>query len=234
MDAVILAAGLGTRLRPHTLTTPKPLLLVQGRPILDWIIGALPKSVDRLFVVTHYLREQVAAYLTSQRRIINATEAFQESPKGTGHALQCCLPMLKSEQVLVLNGDDLFGARDLAALATGGPGILCHPVDEPEKFGIIFERPDGTIEKLVEKPLIRGIHLANTGAYLFPREVLMQPLVLSPRGEYEITDFVNMAISKGPVRAVRASFWHPIGTQEAWDRAQGLSLASCENSAEKS
>ncbi|MBM4095717.1 MAG: nucleotidyltransferase family protein [Planctomycetes bacterium] len=229
MDAVILAAGLGTRLRPHTLTTPKPLLLVQGRPILDWIIGALPKSVDRLFVVTHYLREQVAAYLTSQQRITNATEAFQESPKGTGHALQCCLPMLKSDHVLVLNGDDLFGAKDIAALARGGPGILCHPVDEPEKFGIIFERPDGTIEKLVEKPRILGTHLANTGAYLFPLEVLRQPLALSPRGEYEITDFVNMAISKGSVRAVRASFWHPIGTQEAWDMAQGLSLAICEN-----
>ena len=54
MDAVILAAGLGTRLRPHTLTTPKPLLPIQGRPILDWTIGALPPSVNRLLVVTHY------------------------------------------------------------------------------------------------------------------------------------------------------------------------------------
>ena len=62
MDAIILAAGLGTRLRPHTLTTPKPLLPVRGRPILDWALGALPAAVDRVLVVTHYLGEQIEAY----------------------------------------------------------------------------------------------------------------------------------------------------------------------------
>ena len=66
MDAVILAAGLGTRLRPHTLTTPKPLLPVQSRPILDWTFAALPKCVDRVIVVTHHLSEQVEAYLRRQ------------------------------------------------------------------------------------------------------------------------------------------------------------------------
>ena len=55
MDAIILAAGLGTRLRPHTLSTPKPLLPVRGRPILDWALGALPRSVDRVLVVVNYL-----------------------------------------------------------------------------------------------------------------------------------------------------------------------------------
>ena len=227
MDAVILAAGLGTRLRPHTLATPKPLLPVQGRPILDLIIGALPPSVDRLFVVTHYLREQVGAYLAAQRHVASASEVIQEIPRGTGHAIQCCLNHLRSEQVLVLNGDDLFGANDIARLAEGDSAILCHPVDTPEKFGIVFTNADSTVEKLVEKPSINGIHLANTGAYLLPLEVLRQPLVLSPRGEYEITDFVNMAIARGPVRAVRAQFWHPIGTQEAWDAAQLLDLAAC-------
>lgn len=227
MDAVILAAGLGTRLRPHTLSTPKPLLPVQGRPILDWIIGALPPSVDRLLVVTHYLREQVAAYLKSQKWVPHATEAFQQTPRGTGHAIQCCLDQLRSEHVLVLNGDDLFGAMDIAALADGGPGILCHPVDTPEKFGIVFTKTDGTVEKLVEKPKISGARLANTGAYLFSLDVLRQPLSLSPRGEYEITDFVNMSLTRGPVRAMTASFWLPIGTQEAWDAAQSADLSSC-------
>ncbi len=63
MDAVILAAGLGTRLRPHTLQTPKPLLPVQGRPILDWALAALPSAVDRVVVVVHYLADQVQSYL---------------------------------------------------------------------------------------------------------------------------------------------------------------------------
>ena len=55
MDAVLLAAGLGTRLRPHTLTIPKPLLPVQGRAVLDWTIAALPRQVNRLVVVVNYL-----------------------------------------------------------------------------------------------------------------------------------------------------------------------------------
>ena len=64
MDAIILAAGLGTRLRPHTLQTPKPLLPIRGRPILDWTLGALPLAVDRVIVVVHYLAEQIRVELS--------------------------------------------------------------------------------------------------------------------------------------------------------------------------
>ena len=61
MDAVILAAGLGTRLRPHTERTPKPLLPIQGRPILDWTLGALPPAVDRVLLVVGLLTRPAAA-----------------------------------------------------------------------------------------------------------------------------------------------------------------------------
>src|SRR4051812_44488144 len=71
MDAILLAAGLGTRLRPHTLTTPKPLLPVQNRPLLDWTIAALPSCVDRLLVVTHYLADQIEAYLAHQKHVLD-------------------------------------------------------------------------------------------------------------------------------------------------------------------
>src|SRR5277367_2366673 len=97
MDAVIMAAGLGTRLRPHTLTTPKPLLPVRGRPILDWILGALPGKVDRLVVVVHYLSEQVEQYLNAQRRFAQWTTVFQQQPQGTGDALRQCRQHIRSE-----------------------------------------------------------------------------------------------------------------------------------------
>src|SRR5580704_1614963 len=108
MDAIILAAGLGTRLRPHTLQTPKPLLPVRGRPILDWSLGALPAAVDRVLVVVNYLGEQIEAYLHGQRHFARWEVVRQEQPRGTGDALRSCQKQLRSERFLVLNGDDLY------------------------------------------------------------------------------------------------------------------------------
>ena len=94
MDAVILAAGLGTRLRPHTLSTPKPLLSVHGRPILDWTFGALPSSVDRVIVVVHHLAEQIDSYLRAQTHVSEWLTVRQTEPRGTGDALRNCQHLL--------------------------------------------------------------------------------------------------------------------------------------------
>jgi len=226
MDAVILAAGFGTRLRPHTLSTPKPLLPVQGRPILDWIIGALP-SVDRLVVVVNYLAEQIEAYLAQQTHVKNWTTVRQDVPRGTGDALRVCRSHITGDKLLVLNGDDLYGAADLASLASKPMGLLAHPVDEPRKFGIVFARPDGTLEKLIEKPDMDGRQRANIGAYLFPKSVFEIDLPLSPRGEYEITDAVSALAKTGSFHVVEATYWLPIGTVEAWNNAQTADLRAC-------
>jgi bifunctional UDP-N-acetylglucosamine pyrophosphorylase/glucosamine-1-phosphate N-acetyltransferase len=224
MDAIILAAGLGTRLRPHTLQTPKPLLPVRSRPILDWALGALPPTVDRVLVVAHYLAEQIEAYLQTQRYFAQWLVVPQGEPRGTGDALRRCREHIRSDRFLVMNGDDLYGARDLAELAACPAGLLVHPVDEPRLFGIAFLRHDGTLERLEEKPPIDGRQLANTGAYLFPREVFSIGLTLSPRGEYEITQYVTDLAAQRPFHVVQAQFWLPIGTLEAWQEAQGKDL----------
>lgn len=227
MDAIILAAGKGLRMRPLTLTTPKPLLPLQGRPILDWSLGALPREVDRVLVVVHYLSEQIEAYLKTQSHFREWLAVPQGEARGTGDAFRCCRPHLRSDRFLVMNGDDLYGAADLAELAGSGAGVLCHPVDEPEKFGIANLKPDGFLDKLVEKPKgLSSPQLANTGAYLFPREVFDVELKLSERGEYEITDYVSSLAARQPVRVVRAKFWLPIGTPEALEQAQCADLVS--------
>lgn len=226
MDAIILAAGLGTRLRPHTLATPKPLLLVQGRPILDWALGALPAVIDRVLVVVHYLPEQIAAYLEAQQWFRQYLTVHQETPRGTGDAVRACRAHIRSDKCLVLNGDDLYGAADLAELVQRPAGLLVHAVTEPRRFGIVFPRPDGTLERLVEKPDLDGTQLANTGAYVFPRETFDTELQLSARGEYEITDYVTATAARQPVRVVQAQFWLPIGTEQAWQDAQQRDLAS--------
>lgn len=226
MDAVLLAAGLGTRLRPHTEKTPKPLLPVQGRPILDWTLGALPKAVDRIVVVTHYLAEQVDAYLRKQTHFKEWVTVPQGDPQGTGDAFRKCRPHIRSDKVMVINGDDLFGAADLASLADCPAGVIVTEVLEPKRFGIAFLKPDGTLEKLLEKPDLPPPQLANTGAYVFPREVFEIEITRSPRGEYEITDYVTKLAAKQPFHIVRSTFWFPIGDEAAWNAAQKLDLGA--------
>jgi bifunctional UDP-N-acetylglucosamine pyrophosphorylase/glucosamine-1-phosphate N-acetyltransferase len=224
MDAILLAAGLGTRLRPHTLTTPKPLLMVRDRPILDWTLGALPAPVDRVIVVVHYLAEQIEDYLGSQEWFPDWLTVEQGEPRGTGDALRRCQQHVRSDRFLVLNGDDLFGAADLADLASRPAGVLVAKVQEPRKFGIAFLKPDGTLEKLVEKPDLPPPQMANTGAYAFPRSVFDLQISLSPRGEYEITDYVSQLAARQPFHVVQARFWCPIGTEAAWQAAQEQDL----------
>jgi NDP-sugar pyrophosphorylase family protein len=224
MDAIILAAGLGTRLRPHTLTVPKPMLPVRGRPILDWALQALPGAVDRVVVVIHYLGEQIEAYLATQRHIPAWEVVRQHEPRGTGDALRCCRDRLRGGPFLVLNGDDLYGAADLARLARHPAGLLVHPVEEPRRFGIAFLKADGSLEKLVEKPALDGPQLANTGAYVFPPDVFQTELTVSARGEYEITDYVTALARRGTVAVERTNFWLPIGDVAAWQAAQAMDL----------
>ena len=200
MDAIILAAGLGTRLRPHTNTIPKPLLPVQGRPILDWTIAALPRQVDRLIVVTNYLAEQIDAYLATQTHIRDWTTVRQEVPRGTGDALRVCRPHVRSDRLLVLNGDDLYGAADLAR-AGGEAGRASWPTRWTSRgsSGSCSGTRTGRSRELVEKPDMDGTALANIGAYVFPRRVFDIELTLSKRGEYEITEAVDALAKAGAV-----------------------------------
>ena len=220
MDAIILAAGKGTRLRPHTETVPKPLLPVQGRPILDWIIGALP-PVERLVVVVNYLAPQIEDYLAKQTHARNWAAVRQTEPRGTGDALMSCKGEITGDRVMVLNGDDLIGRADLAKLAAVPMGILARPVDTPKDYGILFRNPDGTLHHIEEKP--EGLtppQLANIGGYVFPRRVFDLTLPLSPRGEYEITDAVSQLAASGPFHVVAADYWLPIGTVRQWEDSQ--------------
>ena len=230
MDAVLLAAGLGTRLRPHTLTVPKPLLKVQGRPVLDWTISALPKQVTRLVVVVNYLAEQVEEYLAAQKHIPNWATVRQTTPRGTWDALWSCRGELSGGSFLVLNGDDLFGTADLAELASLPErgfegGVLTHSVANPKQYGIAFPRADGTLDKLVEKPDLPGPMIDNTGAYLYPWRAFNHTPFLSPRNEYEITDLVNLLAQDGKMMPVAAQSWRPIGDIPAWEASQTADLS---------
>ncbi len=225
MDAVILAAGKGVRLQPYTLTTPKPLLEVQGRPILDHLLGALPDAIDRIIVVIHHLGEQLEAYLEKQSFFKDWIAVPQGEARGTGDALRRCQNVIRSDRFMVLNGDDLYGHEDLRRLSLVQAGLLVKAVHDPSLWGIAFKNKAGMLDRLEEKPKgLAGPQLANIGAYLFPRKVFEHELQLSPRGEYEITDYVSYLAARLPVEVLETTFWFPIGNVEAWKSAQHLPL----------
>jgi bifunctional UDP-N-acetylglucosamine pyrophosphorylase/glucosamine-1-phosphate N-acetyltransferase len=178
-----------------------------------------------VIVVINYLGGQIEAYLQTQTRVAAWEVVRQDVPRGTGDALLSCRHRLRGGSFLVLNGDDLYGAADLAELSQMRAGVVCQTVNEPEKFGIAYLKPDGTLAKLIEKPRdLSGPQLANTGAYVFPAEVFDTELTRSPRGEYEITQYVSAEAARGKFEVVKARFWLPIGDVAAWQAAQEMDL----------
>ena len=224
MDAIILAAGLGTRLRPHTLTTPKPLLPVRGRPILDWTLAALPPAVDRVVVVVNYLAEQIEATCGGRSHFGTGRRCAGE-PRGTGDALRSCRGQVRSDRLLVLTATTCTAPPTSPRWPRSRPACSCVKSPSRGNSGSSFTRPDGTLGTFGrEAPDLDGRQLANIGAYLFPRSALDTELPLSPRGEYEITDAVSAVAARQPFFAVPARVWLPIGDEAAWRAAEELDL----------
>jgi dTDP-glucose pyrophosphorylase len=194
--------------------------------MLDWTLGALPLVIDRVLVVVHHLADQIETYLQKQKHLNDYVVVRQEVPRGTGDALRACQAVLRGDRFMALNGDDLYGASDLAELARCQAGVLVHTVQDPRRWGIAFLKTNGALDRLVEKPDLEGPQLANTGAYIFPSDVFDIPLAPSARGEYEITDYVSAVAKRQAVEVVPADFWMPIGTIEVWQQAQELDLES--------
>ncbi len=228
MDAIILAGGKGTRMQPLTATTPKPLLLVQGKPILEWSLLTLPLQVDHVIVVVNYLKEQVADYMQKQT-IIRSYTLVEQHPKplGTGHAVQCCRPFLRSDQFMVLNGDDLYDSASLEQLAAQPIGILGATRDNASKWGVLVVGENNHLSRIHEKPPA-GTYpdpvFVNAGAYKFDNRIFEYELPLSSRGEYEITDYMTYLAASVEVNIVPGQFWNPIGTPEDLERAQALDI----------
>ncbi|MCE2472042.1 MAG: nucleotidyltransferase family protein [Anaerolineae bacterium] len=229
MDGIILAGGEGTRMRPLTLTRPKPLLPLQNRPILEWSLMSLRGIVERVLVVAHYLKAQIAEFMA--RQSLFADYALVEQlprPLGTGHALQCCRDFLRSDDFLVINGDDLFSWSALSELSREGYGILSARRRDYERYGVIVRNAAGDFHAIDEKPP-RGRYAApapcSIGAYKFRADVFDYRLEKTARGEYEISDYMTAAARDHAVAVVDSPFWLPIGDPAALEAAQTVDVA---------
>ena len=229
MDGIILAGGEGTRMRPLTLTRPKPLLPLQNRSILEWSLMSLRGIVDRVLIVAHYLKAQIAEFMA--RQSLFADYALVEQlprPLGTGHALQCCRDFLRSDDFLVINGDDLFSWSALSELSRQRYGILSARRRDYERYGVIVRNAAGDFQAIDEKPP-RGRYAApapcSIGAYKFRADVFDYRLEKTARGEYEISDYMTAAARDHAVTVVDSPFWLPIGDPAALEAAQTVDVA---------
>jgi len=229
MDGIILAGGAGTRMRPLTLDKPKPLLELRDRPILAWSLMSLRGAVDRVLVVVHHLKEQIADFMAAQDIFADYQLVDQlPEPLGTGHALLCCRDQLASDGFLVVNGDDLYSAAALRELSRQEFGLLSNARADYEHFGVVVRNPTGAFLRIHEKPP-PGTYSApapcNSGAYKFTRAVFDYKLSKSERGELEITDCISAAAREHAVAVVESPFWLPIGDPAALAAAQSVDLA---------
>jgi bifunctional UDP-N-acetylglucosamine pyrophosphorylase/glucosamine-1-phosphate N-acetyltransferase len=221
MQCVILAAGKGTRLRPLTDATPKQLVMVQGRPLLDHIVEALPSAVDEIIMVTGYLEEQIKAHCGDKYMGRKMTYFTQATPTGTAHALWLCKDVLKG-RFLFMFGDDIHGANDLARVTSYSRALLAMPTKTPERFGIVVRHPDGTVAEFVEKPVHPPSNLASTGVMVLDTHIFEFAITVERNGEYYLTDVIAEYVEQYPMAVVEQELWIPIGYPEDITRAETI------------
>lgn len=216
MQAVIMAAGLGTRLRPLTEHAPKPLINVAGIPIIGRTIHSLPSSIDELIVIIGHHGDQIKNYISTiwskPVKFIEQTELL-----GTGHAIHLAKSFLKNK-FLVLNGDDLYAMSDLERLSQEELGLLICHLAEPIKSGRPVADAAGRLIEIQEATMTTTV---NCGTYLLNEKFFSYPLVkLEGKNEYGLPQTLAVMARDYPVTLVEASFWMPIGTHEELARAE--------------
>lgn len=178
ITAVILAGGLGTRLRAVVSDCPKVLARINGRPFITYLLDYLAAAgLRRVVLCTGYLGEQVSAELGEEYQGLSLGYSREEIPLGTGGALKLACPMFGSDPVLVMNGDsycaadlDLFLRQHKAAGATAS--MLLTEVPEVDRYGSVLVDKLGRVERFEEKGGNTGPGLINAGTYLLSTEIV--------------------------------------------------------------
>lgn len=238
MKLIVPMAGRGTRLRPHTHVTPKPLLPVAGRTMVERIVetfaGALPRGFDEaVFVLGPDFGDGVRDQLTAiaGRFGIRAAFAVQETARGTAHAVAQAADALDGEVVIVF-ADTLFemGTPDLDADAV----VWTKTVEDPSRFGVAVHDDTGRITEFVEKPstpisreAIVGIYYIRDGATL-RREIdyLIENHVTGIGDEFQLTDALDRMLKAGlTFKTASVDAWLDCGTIPALMETSTLVLA---------
>jgi bifunctional UDP-N-acetylglucosamine pyrophosphorylase/glucosamine-1-phosphate N-acetyltransferase len=229
MDAIIMCAGLGTRMRPLTNDTPKPLVPVLGKGTLERLLEMLPAEITRVVIVENYLGEKIKEKIGNTSHGRPVIYAHQDPLDGSGGALRQAKAQVPdlSDRFLIINGDDLYAASDLQRLAQTPFGLLVLESVAPRDIDVC-KVEDGRVTGFTEaKKGEAGI--INVGAYLFDHRWFETTPTLVPgkEAEYSLPHVVPQLVANGVhITAVPATFWLPVGTPEELQKAEDLLKAT--------
>lgn len=227
MNIIIPMAGMGTRMRPHTLTLPKPLIPIAGKPIVQRLVEDIakvcPEGIDRVGFVIGRFGAQVENQLKEIARSIGAEGRifYQSEALGTAHAILCAGDILEGNTI-VAYADTLFRAD--FELDTSRDGIIwVQKVEDPRAFGVIELNGSNEIVGFVEKPDQFVSDLAIIGIYFVKEGILLKQAIqylvdndLKENGEYQLTNALENMKQKG-VKFVpeEVSEWLDCGNKDA-------------------
>lgn len=223
MQAVILAAGLGTRMRPLTNSIAKPLLKIGKRTLLDYTFDALPDEVDEVIVVIGYLGEQIRAYLGENFRGHKITYVVQKTLEGTAKALFEAKPFLNG-RFLVLMADDIYAKADIQKCLAYEQAMLVYPQKRESPGGEIILDEKGALADVIERKSIPAGVLVGTNVFvLTPEFFTYEPVKLADReGEWGLPQTVVRMSKDHFVAVVEATRWIKITTPEDLKTAERL------------
>ncbi|TVR16420.1 MAG: glucose-1-phosphate thymidylyltransferase [Balneolaceae bacterium] len=230
MKLIIPMAGRGTRVRPHSHTTPKPLLPVAGTMIIERIIETFARTLDRTITEVVYIlgpdfSKDIKNTLEemSNRHNAKATFRVQETALGTAHAVSCANEDLKGEVIIVF-ADTLFDSKEKVSVEDADSVIWLKEVEDPSRFGVAVHEGD-TITDFVEKPSEPISNLAIIGVYYFKKgedlkkeiQYLLDNNVTGHGNEYQLTDALDRLLKDGKVfKKATVDEWLDCGTLPAW------------------
>lgn len=206
MEAVVLAGGLGTRLRKLVGDqVPKVMVNLSGKPLLDYTLNFIKGAgISKIVIVVSYKKEVIMNYFGDGSSMgVRISYAFQRNPKGgTADALKCARSEVTGEKFLMVMGDNVFDPRILRELIDKSAkydGVLCvKEVEDASQYGMV-EVKDDLVTKIIEKPEAKAAGLVLTGLQVLPNRIFeaLDETSLSPRGEYELTQSIQIMVDRG-------------------------------------
>ena len=227
MRIIVPMAGMGKRMRPHTLTVPKPLIPVAGKPIVQWLVEDITKvcaeKVEEIAYVIGDFGEEVEKQLIGIAEKLGAkgTIHHQHEPLGTAHAILCAKDALKGK-VIVAFADTLFRA-DFKIDDNQEGVIWVNKIEDPRMFGVVKLNSEGTITDFVEKPAefisdlaIIGIYYFKDGDYLNKELQYLLDNNIKEKGEYQLTNALeNMKLKGTKFVPGKVDEWLDCGNKDA-------------------